>query len=158
MEVSQIANMSRGSGEGASGNHTPSLSRLSRVEFPRFWGEDVQGWIYRCEQFFEVDAIEEGLKVRVASIHLSDKALQWDQSFVKNRNGAPLPPWDEYKTAILSRFGPKPFDDPLAELMKLRQTGTVETYQENFDSLLSRVDLAPSQAISFFLSGLTEEI
>jgi len=158
MEVSQFANMARGSGEGASGNHNPSFSRLSRVEFPRFWGEDVQGWIYKCEQFSKVDSMEDGLKVRVASIHLSDKALQWHQSFMRNRNGDPWPRWDEYKTAILSRFGPKPFDDPLADLMRLRQTGNVEMYQENFDSLLSRVDLTPSQAISCFLSGLTEEI
>jgi len=42
--------------------------------------------------------------------------------------------------------------------MKLRQTGTVELYQENFDSLLSRLDLATPQAISCFLSGLTKEI
>jgi len=77
MQMSQVANNYRGSGEGSSGNFNQSLSRLSRVEFPKFWGEDVQGWIYKCEQFFEVDNMEEGMKVRVASIHLSDKALQW---------------------------------------------------------------------------------
>jgi len=102
--------------------------------------------------------MEDGVKVRVASIHLSDKALQWHQPFMKNRLGVPWPRWDEYKAAILSRFGPKPFDDPLSDLMKLRQSGTVELYQEQFDSLLSRVDLAPTQAISCFLSGLNEDI
>ena len=58
----------------------------------------------------------------------------------------------------MSRFGANPFDDPLAELMKLRQNGSVEQYQEGFDSLLSRVDLAVPQAISCFLSGLSDEI
>jgi len=77
--------------------------------------------------------MEDGVKVRVASIHLSDKALQWHQSYMKNRVGVPWPRWDEYKAAILSRFGPKPFDDPLSDLMKLRQSGTVESYQEQFD-------------------------
>jgi len=112
------------------------------VEFPKFWGEDVQGWIYKCEQFFEVDNVEEGMKVRIASIHLSEKALQWHQSFMRSRGGELWPQWGEYRVAILSRFGSKPFDDPLAELMKLRQTDSVEVYQENFDALLSRVDLA----------------
>ena len=30
------------------------------------------------------------------------------------------PRWEDYKMAITSRFGAKPFDDPLAELMKLK--------------------------------------
>jgi len=77
---------------------------------------------------------------------------------MRSRGGELWPQWEEYKAAILSRFGSKPFDDPLADLMKLKQTGSVEVYQENFDSLLSRVDLATPQAISCFLSGLTEEV
>ena len=56
------------------------------------------------------------------------------------------------------RFGARPFDDPLAELMKLRQMGTVEQYQESFDSLLTRVDLPIPHAVSCFLSGLNEKI
>jgi len=80
--------------------------------------------------FFEVGNIGEDMKVRVASIHLSDKALQWHQSFMKSRSGGEWPLWAEYKVAILSRFGAKPLDDPLDELMKLRQTGSVEQYQK----------------------------
>ena len=34
----------------------------------------------------------------------------------------------------------------------------MEQYQESFDSLLTRVDLPMSHAVSFFLSGLNEEI
>jgi len=56
------------------------------------------------------------------------------------------------------RFGARPFDDPLVELMKLRQMGTVEQYQESFDSLLTRVDSPIPHAVSCFLSGLNEEI
>jgi len=46
----------------------------------------------------------------------------------------------------------------LAELMKLRQVGIVEQYQESFDYLLNRVDLPPPHTLSYFLSGLNEEI
>lgn len=31
------------------------------------------------------------------------------------------PNWDEDKTAILSRFGQTPYDDPLASLIKQKQ-------------------------------------
>jgi len=52
-----------------------NLSRLSRIDFPKFEGEDAQGWIYKCEQFFELDSIGENMRVKIASIHLSGRAL-----------------------------------------------------------------------------------
>jgi len=60
------------------------------------------------------------------------------------------PEWEEYKAAIVNRFGMGPFDDPLAELMKLKQCGSVVQYQEKFDMLLNRVDLSMAQAVSCF--------
>ena len=81
----------------------------------------------------------------------------WHQSFIRSRSGV-WPGWNEYKLAISARFGTQPFDDPLAKLMKLRQLGTVEQYQESFDALLNRVELPANHAISCFLSKLCEEI
>ena len=52
-----------------------TLSRLSRIDFPRFEGEEVQGWIYKCEEFFELDGIGENRKVMIAAIHLSEQGL-----------------------------------------------------------------------------------
>ena len=66
--------------------------------------------------------------------------------------------WEEYKSAIAGRFWAKPFNDPLADLMKLKQTESVEQYQKVFDSLLNRVELPISYAVSCFLSSLNEEI
>ena len=45
MHVMQLSN--RTPDVGSSGGN--SLTRLSRVDFPKFKGEDVQGWIYKCE-------------------------------------------------------------------------------------------------------------
>jgi len=77
---------------------------------------------------------------------------------MKNKGMGNWPPWEEQRSAITMRFGAKSFDDPLAELMKLRQVGIVEQYQESFDYLLNRVDLPPPHTLSYFLSGLNEEI
>ena len=98
------------------------------------------------------------MKVKIASIHLYEKALLWYQSFMKNKGEGEWPPWEEYKVVVAMRFGSKSFDDPLAELMKLNQLRSVEQYQENFDSLLTRVELPVNYAISCFLSGLRDEI
>jgi len=55
---------------------------------------------------------------------------------------------DEYGNVVLARFGAGPFQDPLAELMKL---WTVEHCQELFDALVS-------PTICCFFSGLNDEM
>lgn len=51
------------------------FSRLTKVEFPRFSGDDVRGWMFRCEQFFAIDNTPDEQKVRLIFVHLFDKAL-----------------------------------------------------------------------------------
>jgi len=48
---------------------------MSNVEFPRFYDKDVQGWIYKCEQFFKVDETPVGSRVKIVAIHLEGKAF-----------------------------------------------------------------------------------
>jgi len=45
-QVLQVVSNVRTMGEVSLGNSNHSLSRLSRIELPRFNGEDVQGLIY----------------------------------------------------------------------------------------------------------------
>ena len=60
-------------------------SWLSQVDFPRFNGEDFRGWLYKSEQFFEVDETPSYMKVKIAAMNLKGKALQWHQIFMKSR-------------------------------------------------------------------------
>jgi len=90
------------------------------VDFPKFEGYDVQGWVYKCESFFGIDGTPDNAKVRVASIHLDGKALLWHQSFMRAVVPGQWPTWEMCKQAILGRFGQQPYDDPLSDLMQLR--------------------------------------
>ncbi|GJS32495.1 hypothetical protein Tco_0530877 [Tanacetum coccineum] len=83
--------------------------RMTKVDFPKFSGEDVRGWIFRCEQFFLIDAIAEDQKVRLLSVHLFDKALLWQRQFLKIHGDNVT--WPVYRDAIVQRFGTV-FDDP----------------------------------------------
>lgn len=74
-----------GGGVHAAGNKFNGSSRYSRVEFSKFSGEDLKGWVYRCEQFFDYDNTYEEQKVRVVSINLEGRALHWHQSMMKSR-------------------------------------------------------------------------
>ncbi|KAG8374295.1 hypothetical protein BUALT_Bualt11G0116900 [Buddleja alternifolia] len=52
-EIGGDSYMARGAVNSNSGYQIPT--KVSRVEFPHFNGEDLRGWLYKCEQFFEVD-------------------------------------------------------------------------------------------------------
>nr|GEV52085.1 hypothetical protein [Tanacetum cinerariifolium] len=46
------------------------MSRIAKIEFPKFHGDDPTSWMYRCNQFFKVDDIVEEDRVTLASMHL----------------------------------------------------------------------------------------
>ena len=54
-----------------------SHSRITKIDLPKFNGDDVRGWLFRCEQLFLIDQVNEFEKVNLVSIHLYDKALLW---------------------------------------------------------------------------------
>ncbi|XP_071905722.1 uncharacterized protein [Coffea arabica] len=133
-------------------------SRLSRVDFPRFNGVDFRGWLYKSEQFFEVDETPSYVKVKIAAMNLEGKALQWHQIFMKSRLTREAPLWEEYVKELSSRFGDSLYDDPMGELKSLKQTGSVQEYHDLFEELLNRVDLPEDYATSCFISGLKPDI
>ncbi|GJS63156.1 floral homeotic protein [Tanacetum coccineum] len=70
---------------------------------PKFGGEDVKGWFYKCEEFFRIDNVPDERKVSLISHHLFDIALVWHKKFLSivDENVA----WMSYKKAILLTFG-----------------------------------------------------
>ncbi|PHU07659.1 60S ribosomal protein L11 [Capsicum chinense] len=67
-------------------------TRNYHVEFPKFGGTGLKDWIYKAKQFFEVDETPTISRVKLALCRLEGKALQWHQTFIKNRltgNGQP---------------------------------------------------------------------
>nr|GEV47381.1 hypothetical protein [Tanacetum cinerariifolium] len=108
------------------------------------------------EQFFKLDQVKEDTKVPLVSVHLEGKALAWRRRYMKNR-GEVSPTWDQYVEDLTSRFG-EPYNDPIAELVELKQTGTIAEYHDLFDEIISRLQLAPAYVLSCFIAGLEEDI
>lgn len=129
-------------------------TKCSTIEFPHFEGENLRNWVYKCDQFFEVDETPSHTKVKIASVHLDGKVLQWHQSYMKGRITRDPPSWEEYVRALSITN----FDDPMAELVSLRQNGSVQKYLDKFDELHNSVDLPDAHALSCFLAGLKTEI
>ncbi|KAG8372925.1 hypothetical protein BUALT_Bualt12G0117700 [Buddleja alternifolia] len=133
-------------------------SKVSRVDFPHFNGEDLRGWLYKCEQCFEVDDTPSNAKVKLVVVHLEGKALQWHQMFMKSRLTREVPNWEEYIRALNDRFGALVYDDPMLELVNLKQVGTIQQYLDKFDEIVNCMDLPDHYALSCFLGGLKGEI
>ncbi|KAL1156025.1 hypothetical protein V6Z11_A08G064400 [Gossypium hirsutum] len=105
------------------------------MEFPTYDRVgDSLGWLKRCENFFGNQRTNE-----------EDKEANLD--------------WERFRECCHIRFGPPMSNNPLGELANLRQTGTVEEYQRQFQSLLARTtDLKPQQQVNLFTAGLVDEL
>nr|GEW95885.1 retrotransposon-related protein [Tanacetum cinerariifolium] len=57
-EINNIKNRERTSQRGMY-NGGGQYGRLAKLEFPKFHGEDVQGWLYRVHQFFKIGHIKD---------------------------------------------------------------------------------------------------
>ncbi|XP_029129148.1 uncharacterized protein LOC109806874 [Cajanus cajan] len=153
-----------GDHDSGSGNHHSHYrapyacgTRLARIDFPKFNGENVNQWIYQCEMYFAIDLTPEEFKVRLAVVHFEGKAMQWHHAFSKSIKNDNWPTWTAYVKLLKDRFG-RIFEDPMVELMNLRQHSTVTIYHEEFDAIINQLDLAADYILSCFLGGLKHDI
>ena len=80
------------------------------------------GWF--SVRLFSVDNTPEDFKVRLVVVHFKGKALQWHSAYVRTVGLRNLPSWKDYSQILLDRFG-EVCEDPMVELMRLRQKGSV---------------------------------
>ncbi|CAH2052783.1 unnamed protein product [Thlaspi arvense] len=123
------------------------------VGFSIFHGSKLRKWIYRCDQFFNLDNTPPEQRVPLASIHLEDEALKWHHNFISEIYGL-LPSWSEYVVEISSRFSGI-FNDHMSELVSLKQgNDSIEVYHKKFESAYTHLVLLTSHAQSIFLTNM----
>ncbi|XP_042038066.1 uncharacterized protein LOC121783946 [Salvia splendens] len=120
-----------GGGGGPQQRQQYFATRQSKVGFPIFAGEDLAGWILRCDHFFAVDLIPEDSKVRLAVINFEGRALQWFQNWSKYQDRAMTTPWPLFLQALEARFGDQLLGDPMTELLALKQSGAIPVAVHN---------------------------
>ncbi|KAL4582748.1 hypothetical protein LXL04_007307 [Taraxacum kok-saghyz] len=139
---------------GYRGNRVP---RFAKMEFPTYDGKtDPLEWLQRCVDFFEEQQTPADLWVRQATFSLQGRASGWYHNLRRMRDRLT---WREFSEECKIRFGPPMSLNPLGELARLRQLGTVEDYCEAFESRLGRTTgVTPEQSIWHFCAGLTNAI
>jgi hypothetical protein len=89
-------------------------------------------------------------------INLRGPADQW---FLGFEEGGTQLSWGEFCDALVARFGGDPLQDFEGELYKLRQTGTLADYLNEFDALSVKVPNMPEASrVKCFVAGLAEDL
>lgn len=130
--------------------------RNLKVEVPRFDGTDVEDWIFKIKEFFELYSTPLNQRIRISSLHMGGAAFKWYQWLVENDIHYT---WPEFVDALLLRFGRTVYDDPKAALKRVVQTGTVAEYYSAFEGVATQIKgLAEEFYVSFFIEGLQEHL
>lgn len=91
---------------------------MVKLDFPQVHeGDDPFGWIYKEKHYFDYFDIPADKKVRMASFHMENKALQWFQwvNCVKN-----YLKWEDFTEIFCREFGSSSLVDYTENLVKLR--------------------------------------
>lgn len=130
------------------------LTRLARIDFPRFDGSKLKEWITKVEQFFDIDKTPEESKVGIASLHFENLASTWHQALMQeDEDRAILRDWRAYKSLLRERFE-EILDDPMAELKELKETEGIAEYHARFELIRSRLKMSEEYLTSAYLAGL----
>lgn len=124
--------------------HSPEYklpTKYSRVEFIHFTEYDPRSWIYHAYYFLEVDSTPPHAKVKII-VHLEGKALRPVAPILYEKLPyMEIPSWEEYVRALNDRFGTMLYDDPMSELVNLKQTFILQQILDKFDELSNCVYL-----------------
>ena len=135
-------------------------SKLAKLEFPRYSGDDPTEWFTRVGQFFEYQNTSKTHKVSLASFHLEGEANQWWQWLRRAyHEEGKVVTWGIFVEELWSRFGPTDCEDFDEALSKIEQKGSLRDYQKEFERLGNKVSGWTQKAlVGTFMGGLEPEI
>ncbi|KAJ0009674.1 hypothetical protein Pint_32978 [Pistacia integerrima] len=117
-------------------NNRPFLSKIAKLEFLRFSGDDPSEWINRGE---------------------ANQWWQWLRKSFDEERG-PIT-WEIFEDEIRARFGPPNSEDFDEALSRVKQMGLLRDYQREFEKLKNRVRGWTQKAlVGTFIGGLKPEV
>lgn len=98
-----------------------------KVELQFFEGQNSKSWIRKCQKYFDIYQILESQKLEIVAIYLERRADIWFQGFLVNKEQVS---WQEFVHELCHRYENKGFEDTVGKFNKLKQLGSVKSYQE----------------------------
>ncbi|KAJ8758804.1 hypothetical protein K2173_000525 [Erythroxylum novogranatense] len=121
---------------------------------------DLTEWFAKVDQFFEYQNIGEPQKIPLTSFHLGGEANHWWQWLRRTYQEEQLElTWKLFEEELWARFGPTDYEDFDEALSKIKQLGSLQGYQQEFEKLGNRVHGWSQKAlIGTFIRRLKSEV
>lgn len=137
-----------------------SHSRVPKVNFPGFVGENPKLWISHCRDYFDLYHVDSSDWIKILLMHFSEAAARWLQSIEPRLRSLS---WDEFCSLVLERFGCDEHALLIRQLFHIRQTGLVADYVAKFTELVDQLrsyqsSNDPLYFALHFIDGLKEDI
>lgn len=87
-------------------------------------------------------------RVQTVMLHLVGRALDWPHFYTQRQRGFHMLVWETYGQSFWERFALSYFQDPMSNLVSLKQQGSMDQYHDTFISLLNQLQLPESYALS----------
>lgn len=101
-------------------NGSKGAGGFTKLEFPRYSGDDPNVWLNRVVQYFDYKQIPEEQKVSLAAFHLENEANKWWQLVQRMyRDERVAISWEVFERELLVRFGPTEVEDYDETLTKI---------------------------------------
>ena len=107
----------------------PSRRPHTKMEFPKFQGGDLRGWILKVEKYFWYYQTPDELKVDIAAMYLEGDALDLFSWINSERT---LVYRDELVKALQEHYGLAKFQNSDEHLCNVKQVGSVQEYCQEF--------------------------
>lgn len=108
------------------------------------------------EKCFSVNLTDEGEKLSLAMSCMAGCAVTWLR-MIQDRE-EPLD-WRDFKTKLRRRFKPTRGGTVLSQMLRLRQTGNISEYREQFEELSAEVPHVPNDVLEeIFLHGMKRSL
>lgn len=131
-------------------------NRCVKMDFPHFDSTNLPTWLFKASQDFAYHQTPNQQRLFMVSYYMEVETLVQYQDAVESGT---FTSQETFAHAMLIKFGPIAYNNPIKALTRLKQTSTIANQKAQFESLSNRLrGLSESHKLSYFLSGLKDEI
>ncbi|XP_066353960.1 uncharacterized protein [Miscanthus floridulus] len=141
-------------------SHGNPNSKIPKVDFPKFDGDQPKLWLSDCLDYFSLYHVESSSWVRIARLHFVAAAKRWYNADESQIQGCS---WETISALVMARFGKDHYELLLRQLFQIRQSSTVAEYIEQFSAIVDQLGayhrtIDPLFFTMRFIDGLKDHI
>jgi hypothetical protein len=136
--------------------------RARKMEIPTFDGSArtiAQAWVHKLDAYLQLKPMKELDDIKFSTIYLEGKAHDWWYHGMNTLGHNHITSYPEFTQRLIDRFDQGDHELHFCELTQLRQTGSPETFIEEFQRVVIMVpDVSQARLLIFFSKGLMEPL